>query len=87
MYQYMQNSQFQSTGDPRMKKGVSNQETCQERNDEAKLPKIPCYGNDSSPEELKPRSRKLNLLLIVSSFCNNLQLWFGTFVEAIQKVS
>jgi len=41
-----------------IKKGVSNQETCQEHNGEAKSPKIPCYRNDSSVEELKPRSRK-----------------------------
>jgi len=42
VYQDVQNSQFQSMGDSRMKKGVSNQETCQERNSEAKSPKIPC---------------------------------------------
>jgi len=53
MCQVVQNSQFQSTGDPPMKKGVSNQETCQEHKGEAKSPKIPYYGNDSSPEELK----------------------------------
>jgi len=54
-----------------MKKGVSKQETCQERNGEAKLPKIPYYGNDSSPEELKPRSGIQKLLLIELDFCNN----------------
>jgi len=70
-----------------MKKGVSNQETCQECKGEAKLPKIPCYGNDSSPEELKPGSGIQKLLLIVLNFCNNLPLYFGIFVEAIQKVS
>jgi len=53
MYQDVQSLQFQSKGDSRMKKGVSNQETCQERNGEAKSPKIPYYRNDSSPEELK----------------------------------
>jgi len=56
MYQDMRNSQFQSTGDLRMKKGISNQETCQEHHGKAKSPKIPCYGNDSSLEELKSRS-------------------------------
>jgi len=83
----IRNSQFQSTGDPKMKKGVSNQETCQEHNGEAKSPKIPCYENDSSLEELKPRNRKSKLLLIVLTFRNDLRLCFGTFVEAIQKVS
>jgi len=70
----------------KIKKGVFNQETCQEHNGEAKSPKIPCYGNDSSLEELKPRSRKLSLLLIVSSFHDDLYLRFGSFSEATQKV-
>jgi len=87
MYQDVQNSQFQSTVDPRMKKGVSNQETCQERKGEVKSPKIPYYDNDSSPEELKPGSGIQKLLLIVLDFRNNLQLCLGMFVEAIQKVS
>jgi len=52
-------SQLQLTGDTRVKEGVSNQETCEERNSEAKLPKIPCYGNDFSSKELKPGSGNL----------------------------
>jgi len=83
MYQDVQNSQFQSTGEPPMKKGVSNQETCQERKGEAKSPKIPCYGNDSSPEELKLGNRIQKLLLIVLDFHKNLQLCSVMFVEAI----
>jgi len=70
-----------------MKKGVSNQETCQERNGEAKSPKIPCYRNDSSPKELKSGSGIQTLLLIVLHSRNNLHLYFGMCVEAIQKVS
>jgi len=63
MYQDRQNSQLQLTGDPKMKKSVSNQETCQERNGKAKSPKIPCYENDSSPEELKLRSGNLKTII------------------------
>jgi len=70
-----------------MKKGVSNQETYKKRNSEAKSSKIPCYRNDSSLEELKLKSGIQKLLLIELNFLNNLHLYFGMFVEAIQKVS
>jgi len=72
------NSQFQSIGDPRMKKWLETWlETCQERNGEAKSPKISYYGNDSSPEELKPGSRNLKTTINSAKFPQQfaLMLW------------
>jgi len=63
MYQYRWNSRLQLTCDLRIKKGISNQKTCQERNGEAELPKIPYYGNDSFSEELKLGGRNLNPII------------------------
>jgi len=73
-------------GDPRIKKGVSNQETCQERNGEAESQKIPYYGNDSSLEDLKLGSRNLKPTIDSVKFPQRLTLMMWKFLEAAQKV-